>query len=150
MSEAEGGSGRHEHSMEPIEYPIHRVVAVLDTAEQTKDAVEALTGGGFLESEIGIGTGSELADRLRDTTGRRGLADMAMRFNDLLGLPNEEAQAKTRYEHAMRDGRYVIAVLTPTAERKEQAQSILSTHGAHDMGYFGRFVIEKLGRGKEL
>ena len=78
------------------------------------------------------------------TTGRSGFADMAMRFSAMLGLPNEEAQAKARYEQAMRDGHYVVAVLAPTDERKEQARRILAAHGARDLGFFGRFVIERL------
>lgn len=124
---------------------MHHVVGVLDTAEQTQEAVSALTRGGFLETEIGIGTGPGLADRMSETTGRSGFTAMAMRFNEMLGMPNEEAQAKDRYERAMRDGHYVVAVLAPTDDRKEQAQQILGTHGAHDLGYFGRFVIERLG-----
>lgn len=148
MSDADRDHFSHgEHSLEPIRYPLHHVVAVLDSAQQTQDAVDALISGGFLETEIGIGTGSELADRVRETTGRSGFAAMAMRFNDALGLPNEEAEAKSRYEQAMREGRYVVAVLAPTPERKEQALTILSSHGAHNVGYFGRFVIEKLAPG---
>jgi len=145
MSDADRDHLSHsEHSLEPIRYPMHHVVAVIDSAQQTQEAVDALTSGGFLETEIGIGTGPDLADRVRETTGRSGFAAMAMRFNEALGLPNEEAEAKDRYERAMRDGRYVVAVLAPTPERKAQALDILSAHGAHDVGYFGRFVIEKL------
>jgi len=136
--------GRDTHPLELLQYPTHRVVGVLDTEEQTRDAVDALTSGGFLATEIGIGTGPDLADQLRQTTGRSGFADLAMRFNEALGLPNDEAEAKALYERAMRDGGYVIAVLAPTAERKERALEILSSHGAQDVGYFGRLVIEKL------
>jgi hypothetical protein len=144
MSDNEHDLGRTDHSLDLLQYPTHRVVGVLDTEERTRDAVDALTSGGFLTTEIGIGTGPDLANRLRQTTGRSGFADMAMRFNEALGMPNDEAEAKAFYEGAMRDSRYVVAVLAPTGERKERALEILSSHGAHDIGYFGRLVIEKL------
>jgi len=144
MSDAERDLSDAKQSLDPVQYPTNNVVAVIDTTQQTQDAVDALERGGFLETEIGIGSGVELADRMSKTTGRSGFADMAMRFSAMLGLPNEEAQAKARYEQAMRDGHYVVAVLAPTDERKEQARRILAAHGARDLGFFGRFVIERL------
>ena len=145
MSSAEHDHlSQDEHSLEPIRYPRQNVVAVMDTAQQTEDAVNELTAGGFLESEIGIGSGADLADRVGDTTGRSGFTAMAMRFSEALGVPNDESEIKAQYEQAMRDGRFVVAVLAPTAERKQRAIDILSSHGAHDAAYFGRFVIEKL------
>jgi len=137
----------HEHSLEPIRYPRQNVVAVIDTAQQMEDAVTALTAGGFLESEIGIGSGVDIADRMRETTGRSGFTAMAMRFSEALGMPNDESDVKGRYEQAMRDGQFVVAVLAPTSERKRRALDILASHGAHDAVYFGRFVIEKLQPG---
>jgi nucleotide-binding universal stress UspA family protein len=145
MSGAEHHHLSHdEHSLEPIHYPRQNVVAVIDTAGQVEDAVNELTAGGFLESEIGIGSGADVADRVRETTGRSGFTAMAMRFSEALGVPNDESEIKAQYEQAMRDGRFVVAVLAPTAERKQRAIDILSSHGAHDAAYFGRFVIEKL------
>ena len=105
--------GHDEHSLEPIRYPRQNVVAVIDTAEQMEDAVNELTAGGFLESEIGIGSGADIADRMRETTGRSGFTAMAMRFSEALGVPNDESEVKARYEQAMRDGRFVVAVLAP-------------------------------------
>lgn len=138
-----------EHSLEPIRYPKDNVVVVIDTARQVQDAVNALTAGGFLESDIGIGSGSDVADAVRGTTGRSGFAAMAMRFSEAVGLPNDESAAKARYEQAMRDGRFVVTVLAPTPERKQRAMEILSSHGAHDAIYFGRFMIEKLKSGAD-
>ena len=136
-----------EHSLEPIRYPRQNVVAIIDTPQQVEDAVNELTAGGFLESEIGIGSGADLADRMRETTGRSGFTAMAMRFSEALGVPNDESEMKGEYEQAMRNGRFVVAVLAPTSERKQRALDILSSHGAHDAVYFGRFLIEKLQTG---
>jgi len=144
MSDTERDLTEAKHPLDPLQYPTNNIVAVIDTARQTQDAVDALERVGFPETEIGVGCGAELADRLSETTGRSGFADMAMRFSATLGLPNEEAEARARYERAMRDGHYVVAVLVTTDERKEQARQILAAHGARDLGYFGRFVIERL------
>ena len=123
---------------------MHSLLAVLDTPEQVSSAVEALTGGGFLESEIEIRTGVDFADRMKESTGRGGLTGLAMRIAGSLGLENEETEAKDRYEHQMRDGRYVVRVVAPTPERKDVALHILNQHGAHDASYMGRFTIERL------
>jgi hypothetical protein len=142
MSDAERDLNQDPQPFDPTRYPTKHVVAILDDAKDTEEAVEELTSRGFLEKEIKIGSGTDLADRMSETTGRSGLAGMAMRINEALGLVNNEAEAKQRYEQAMRDGHYVVAVLAPTDERKEQALNILSSHSAHDIGYFGRLSIE--------
>lgn len=75
------------HSL-ALQYPTHHVVAVLDTQQQLDNALEALTRDGILESEIGIGSGTETADRLSATTGRSGFAAHAIRFAEKLGMVN--------------------------------------------------------------
>jgi hypothetical protein len=123
---------------------MHHVLAVLDTPEQTSNAVEALTQGGFLESEIAVRTGVEWADRMNESTGRGGLTGLAMRIAGSLGLENEETETKDHYEQAVRDGRYLVRVAAPTDERKAVAMRILNEYGARDASYMGRFTIERL------
>ena len=142
--EPERTKKRQEQSLDSMRYPTNHVVGVLDTEQQADDALHALTRGGFLESEITVGCGTELADRLRATTGRAGFAAHAIRFAEALGMVTEEGEAKARYERAMRSGHYVIAIMAPTAERKERASEILASHGGSDIGYFGRFTIERM------
>ena len=143
-SESERVEACHEHPVDSLRYPTHHVVGVLDTEQQVDDTLHALTTGGFLESEITIGCGTDLADRLRATTGRSGFAAHAIRFAQALGMVNEETEAKARYERAMRAGQYVVAILAPTPERKERASEILASHGGREIGYFGRFTIERM------
>ena len=142
--ESERSEGVSEHSPGSLRYPTHHVVGVLDTEQQVADTLHALTRGGFLESEITIGCGADLADRLRATTGRSGLAAHVIRVAQALGMVNEEVEAKARYERAMRAGHYVIAILSPTPERKERASEILAEGGGREIGYFGRFTIERM------
>lgn len=50
-------TGEEERSADRTRYPENHVVAVLDTREQLTAAVAALTGGGFLDSEIQLRAG---------------------------------------------------------------------------------------------
>jgi hypothetical protein len=129
-------------SGEPLRYPTNHVVGVLDTEQQVADAVAALTGGGFLESEVQVATGSAAADRLNAGTGRAGLGNLAVRVAERLGIANDEMRLKDRHEEALRDGRFVILVATPTDDRKDRAAQLLRERGAHTLAYMGRFTIE--------
>jgi len=133
-----------ESGREPIRYPTNHVLAVLDSRALTTAAVAALEAGGFLNSEIQVGTGPAAADELDATTGRRGLADMLIRLAERIGATNEEMETKNRYEQAMRENRFVLSVAAPTAERKEQATRILSEHSAHTVAFFGKRTIEHI------
>jgi hypothetical protein len=129
-----------------IRYPTNHVVAVIDKEVPLAAAVESLTSGGFLESEIHVTCGTTEADRLRASTGRGGLAHVAIRIAQQLGLEDDEMALKTTYEQAMRDGGYVVRVAAPTDERKERAADVLRKHGAHTINFLGRFTVEGMDR----
>jgi hypothetical protein len=134
--------GHAEESADRTRYPENHVVAVLDTREQVMAAVAALTGGGFLDSEIQYGTGAASADELDASTGRSGLAGLLIRLAERMGVTDEEMEMKNRYEQAMRDDRYVLSVAAPTKPRKERATEILRAHEAHTVAYYGKRTIE--------
>lgn len=128
----------------PIRYPTNHVVAVLDSEQQLTDAVEGLIGGGFIDTEVHVTCGTEAADRLKESTGRGGLAGLALRIADRLGIQDEEMEYKAHYAQAMRDGHFVLRVAAPTEERKARAAQILQERGAHSVSFLGRFSIEGL------
>ena len=127
-----------------IRYPVDQVVAVLDTAQHVRGAADELREGGFLDSEINVTSGAAAADALDDATGRTGLTGLAVRIAEKLGIENIEMERKTKYENAMRDGKFVVAVLAPSDERKKLATQILRAHGAHTANYFSKYTIEGL------
>lgn len=129
-------------SEESVQYPANHVLAVLDDADQMTAAVAALRNGGYLDSEVDVRTGAPRADDLAASSGRTGLADILMRFAERIGVANEEMETKHRYEQALRENRFVVAVSTPTDERKEIATAILREHGGHGIVYFGKHSIE--------
>ena len=130
-----------QRAQEP-RYPTNHVVAVIDREVPLAEAVESLTGGGFLETEVQVACGTEMADRLKASTGRGGLAGVAIRVAQKLGLEDDEMSLKSVYEQALRDGSFVVLVDAPTGERKERAAEVLRQHGAHSIHYLGRFLIE--------
>jgi hypothetical protein len=129
---------------EAVSYPTYHVVGILDTADQTSCALDALLSRGFLESEVDVNRGPDDADRLAAGSGRRGLQDWFIRLTGSVGLKNAETEMKERYERAMRDQLTVIAVLAPTDERKALASEILQGCGAHFVNFFGRFNVERM------
>ncbi|HEY6826979.1 MAG TPA: hypothetical protein VI259_08975 [Gemmatimonadaceae bacterium] len=133
-----------EPSRETTRYPTNHIGAVLDSRGAATAAVKALVAGGFLDSEIRLGTGTAAADELDATTGRRGLADLLIRFAEWIGITDEEMETKNRYEQAMRENRFVLAVAAPTADRKERATQILREHAAHTISFFGQHTIEHI------
>ena len=144
-----GGQDHHDASSEargaehqPIRYPTHHVIAVVDNRDDMTATVASLTSRGFMESEVQVGTGVDAADDLHASTGRAGLAGLLVRLAERIGAADEEMETKRRYEQAMRDNKFVISVATPTDERKDQATRILREHGAHSVVYFGKHTIE--------
>ena len=136
--------GTGHESSEPIRYPTNHVIGVVDGAEQAQRVVEALTGGGFLESEVHLGSGVQRADDLHATTGRTGFANMMVRLAERLGVEDEEMEFKSLYERAMRDGHVVVLVAAPTAERKALATRMLREHGARSITFHGKYTIESI------
>jgi hypothetical protein len=130
----------------PTQYPEGRVIGILDTVDQLESAIEALTSNGFLRSEIEILYGEAAAERLSATTGRAGLADLAMRLVAAIGMPDDETIMRAHYEQALRDGYFLVLVLALTEERKSLAARLLEEHGGHFVNFLGRFTIEMLVR----
>jgi hypothetical protein len=123
-------------------YPEGRVLAIVETTDQLCDVVKALVTKQFLASEIEIVHGAVSADKLAESTGRGGLANIAMRLTSKIGLPNDEMAMRNRYEEAMRDGQFVVAVTTPTDERKVLASQVIHDHGGQFIHYFGQRTFE--------
>jgi hypothetical protein len=129
----------------PVQYPTNYVVGILNTSEQTACALDALVNGGFLESEVQLIKPEEI-DRLAAGTGRRGIQDWFIRVTGSIGLKNAETEMKERYEHALRDGGTLMAVLAPTEDRKDLAAQILQQCGGHFINFFGRLNVERIAR----
>lgn len=128
-----------------VTYPEQHVLAILETADAARAALDALAAGGFLESELAVLHGPAEAERLDAGTGRTGLLDRVLRFVEKIGIRNDEIAVKDRYEDALRAHQYVVFALAATDERKDRAAAILAAHGGRFVNYFGRLTLERLG-----
>jgi len=131
-------------SAEPVRYPEDHLLGIVDTPEKVTSVVVALADAGFRTSEISIASGPAAADALEASTGRTGLANLAIRIAERIGIANDEMAVKDRYEQALRDGRFVVSVLAPTDERRELAATVLHDHSGHFINHLGRRTIEVL------
>ena len=125
-------------------YPTHHVVGVINTEDELERAVATLTERGFMEDEITVIAGQAAADALHARTGRTGLAHLAIRIAERLGVTNDEMDIRAHYEQALRDGHLLILVDAPTDARKERAVEILREHRAHTVNYLGRLAWEAI------
>ena len=92
-------------SGEPVRYPTNHVVGVVDTVEQVTALLPDLKANGFADSDIRVHCGKDRAAALESSTGRRGLANLAIRIAEMVGVENIEMERKAFYERAMREGR---------------------------------------------
>jgi len=130
---------------EPIvQYPENHVLAIVDTRDELVALLSVLKSTGFLDSEVSVVSGQSAAERLSESTGRTGFADLVIRLGRRLGLKNDEGEMKEQYETALRDGHYVVAVFVPTDARKELAAQLLASKGGHFVNFLGRLMIERL------
>jgi hypothetical protein len=126
-------------------YPLNHVISIMPAEVQAISAFDSLIANGFLESEVALGSGPELADRIRATSGRSGLVGRILQVLDRMGAAGDEIDDRHEYEQALREGAVTLLVLAPTAERKQRAAEILRLHGGHFIHFFGRLEIEQLG-----
>lgn len=115
------------------------VLGIIDTATEIGCAVDGLVQGAFHESEVELSRGIEEADR-------GGIAALLAILAQGTGLRRGEAEMTHRYEQALREGSAVLAVATPTEDRKRLAAQILHECGAHFINFFGPLNVERLGR----
>jgi hypothetical protein len=129
---------------EPIRYPTNHVVGVVDTIAQVDALMPDLIGAGFADADVQVHSGAAQAEALDESTGRSGIANLAIRIAEKLGIENIEMERKELYEQAMRDGKFVVLVAAPDDEHKDRAAATLEKHGAHTVSFHGRFTIEGL------
>ncbi len=66
-------------------YPLNQVISIMPTEKEGITAFESLIANGFMESEVSLGSGPELADRIRATSGRPGLVGRILEALDGFG-----------------------------------------------------------------
>jgi hypothetical protein len=112
-------------------YPMFRVTAILDDAEDTRAALEALEQDGVDLSKVNLLTGREGARRL-DRTGR--VHGWAARLLRLLQRGAYEGEALEAHERALENGHNVIFVPARGNDASDRIVKILRAAG-------GRYIL---------
>ena len=131
----------HEYS---VAYHLNHVISIMPGEKEAVEALESLLANGFMESEVTLTSGQEIADRIAASSGRSGLVGRVLQVVDHFGAGGEEMEARHQYEQALRDGHVNVLVLAPTEERKRRAAEILQQHGGEFINFFGSLTIEQL------
>jgi hypothetical protein len=88
-------------------------------------ALHTLVESGFLESEVTLTSGQEIADRIGASSGRSGLVGRVLQVVDHFGGGGEEMEARHQYEQALREGQVNVLVLAPTSSAVWRSSSSL-------------------------
>lgn len=135
-------SGSSSEKPVPLgDYPVSSVIGVLANQTDAMQSIRTLRANGFPRSEIHPLAGDAAADALHDHTGHGRLLDAVLRVAERWGIVDEEMELKAKLEEALRDGRVLILVATPSAERRALATRVLRRHGASSIHLMGHFTI---------
>ncbi len=124
-------------------YPTNRVVGFIDRKERADEAIKALKQAGIAEYEIDESFGEDGLHFLDPDGKYHGTWTKIVRTWQALAQGEEK-----RLFDLVRDelGAGHVLVSAPASNENERVRiaSILKKHSAHDVRYYGRFVVEDL------
>jgi hypothetical protein len=127
-----------------IGYPTGRLLCVVDDPARAREAVEELVALGVARDDVAVLSGPDDARRFDGTGTGHGLRSRILRLVQFAMM--DQLPDFAWYEAAAREGRAVVAVRVPDAERRRRVVDVLGRAGAHFMNYFGRLSTEEVSR----
>jgi hypothetical protein len=121
-----------------------RLLAVLDTDEAARVAIQALTESGIEPARIEIFTGDDGAAAFDSSGGRHGPRARFLRTLQFTLM--DQMPDFAYYEAAAREGRSVLSVRARNEAEMRRAVDTLREHGAHFINQFGLFTTEEFER----
>ena len=121
-----------------------RLLAVLDTDEASRAAIEALEASGIDHARIEIFTGDDGAAAFDSSGGRHGPGARLLRTLQFTLM--DQMPDFAYYEAAARQGRSVLSVRARNEAEMRRAVETLRKHGAHFINQFGLFTTEEFDR----
>ena len=125
-----------------IGYPSRKVLAVIDDDATADEAVAELRAAGVEADALTVLRGPADADRMDGMGSVQGWRRRLRRLTEFTVM--DQLPDFVLYEHALRDGRTVLAIDARTDSDKRRAHEILRAHGGHFTNYYGRFATEEL------
>ena len=121
-----------------------RLLAILDSDDVARAAVEALQASGIDPARIEIFTGDDGAAAFDSSGGRHGPSARFLRTLQFTLM--DQMPDFAYYEAAAREGRSVLSVRARNEAEMRRAVDTLRKHGAHFINQFGLFTTEEFER----
>ena len=125
-----------------ITYPTDQVLGVVNAPERAREIVAALAAAGFPPAEVRVLAGPEGVEQLGRLGSPPNLLSRVVRVFQFFLM--DQTPDFLVYEHAIRDGRTVIAVRVRNRERMDAARATMGRRGADFLNYYGRVLTEEL------
>ncbi len=130
-----------QHAGPVTSYPIHRVVCVIDSLQEAKQAVHALQDAGFSAEDIHLIRSQDFIGGVREWKQRKNPLSQVVEI--FLASYDEGFPGET-YLHEAEQGHAILSVRLPSSEQVNQVRDILVNSHAHQIKYFGRWAIADL------
>lgn len=125
-----------------MNYPSHRVCAIIDQRDEASSALDALIKSGAKEEDIEILYGREGIDLLDPQgTGHGFFSKMAKK---LPSFGDMEKKLMHIYESALLHGGYVFVVPANSDEEKETLHKALAGANGREINYFSSWYVESV------
>jgi hypothetical protein len=126
-----------------ITYPTSRLMGVIDRPEDAPVAVQAVLAARTADA-VDLLAGEDGLERLGRLGPRPGPLSRVVRAFQFMTM--DQTPDFLVYEHALLDGRAVVAVRVSDRERMRTAADLLTREGAHFLNYFGKYMTEEVTR----
>lgn len=124
-----------------VPYPTNCVVGTIHTAGEAQATIKGLLASGFERDDVDVL--HDEGDLLRLNEADEGFLAQFQRTLTRTGSTEENAQLQ-RHLDDVRAGKFVILVRAKARDRRDLAASILHSHGATSVGFYGLWTWEAL------
>ena len=118
------------------------IAAVIDDFSQAEQAIGDLAQAGWRPEDIRLIRGKPAAEKIETVEEHRSLPERVAAA--VRGTTSEEGPISEAYEDEAEQGHQILAAYATDPQQVEQARQILARHQAHDVEYFGSWVITDL------
>ncbi|HEU5368923.1 MAG TPA: hypothetical protein VFU69_10680 [Ktedonobacterales bacterium] len=118
------------------------IVAVIDDLYQAEQARQALEQAGWRPEDVRLIRGKPAVEKIETIEEQRSLPERVAAA--VRGTTSNEGPISEAYEDEAEQGHQILAAYAADPEQVEQARQILAAHQAHEIEYFGSWVITDL------
>jgi hypothetical protein len=120
----------------------HYVAGVIDDVNEAEQARRALEQAGWKPADVRLFRGKPAVERLENIVEHRSIPERIAAA--VRGATSDEGPISEVYEAEAEQGHQILAVYAHAPADVERARHLLAAHGAHELEYFGSWVITDL------